>query len=114
MLRQGGEPLIYPNSSGELIIPIFTRECHLEKFINDPDAPDDLSSQKVSMIQIFLGFYFDSDFSFHINPTESEGLFEIEIPQQAVDTIYNLATHTEAELTQLCADTGKSIHEGRI
>jgi hypothetical protein len=108
----GGEPLILPTARDGLIVYIFTRASHANRFREEFPAPEIVTITKVSMKQLFMNVFPNQFFSLHVNPSSSSRQFQIQFPQMFVNEIYNLAIHGEEGVKEHRLATGLGI-EGR-
>ncbi len=113
MVYSDDRPLVLPTQNSELVVAIFTRESHVNKFINE-NMPETVTAREVSMADLFLKILPNRHFTLHINPEEGGGMFEIVLPPNVVNFLYNLTIHGGVETRRLCVETGKNPDELRF
>lgn len=99
------KPSVMPTQKG-LVVFVFTRESHINKFIDD-NISVTVTTKKVSIADLFLTILPERYFTMHVNPDEGRGIFEIVIPSDMVDLLYNLSVHGDEAIRRFCVETGK-------
>lgn len=99
-------------SPRELIVMIFTRECHVKTFMEENDF-DGWIPKKVSVADLFLKIFPERKYTLHVNFKEGGGMFEIILRAHMVNFLYNIAFHDTESIRRLWAETGKDPYQIR-